>query len=149
MTRQKKARYIFATIIILIVAFIGGIEFYHYQQTQIANNIQKSINKEINTDAKNRLSIVVPNPKHINITLHGGTATEIQGALATGKKLNKFDFWHPLVVNMHNTSKIVTQKYGHGITVSLMNPAAPTKALYSIKDGKVTFDVSNSNGNLE
>lgn len=64
MAKQKKAKIWFSIIIVILVAFIGGIEYYHYQQTKVANEMQRSINKQYNV--ANRATVTVP-PCNISI----------------------------------------------------------------------------------
>lgn len=141
MFKLKKPQVIFGIIIVLVVAFIGGIELRHYQQIQRANEIQRAIDKQTNAHiTRDRVGVSVPDPKHINILLKGGTGEQIGDVLSTGKPLKKFDFWQELKNKVNETDDSVRKQFGKGITVSLMDPNNPTKAIYSVRDGKVVFD---------
>lgn len=149
MIKLKKAQIIFGIIILLVIAFIGGIEINHYQQTKRADQMQVEIDKQINSNVtKDRIDINVVNPKHINISLKGGNADGLADILSAGKPLKKFDFWQYLKNHVNRTADIVQEKFGKGITVSLMDPNNPTKPLYSVRDGKVLYDKGASTTNV-
>lgn len=80
--------------------------------------------------------------------LQGGTGKQIQDILSAGKKISTFDFWSSLTRNVQATSNEVTQKYGKGITVSIVDPSNPNKPIYSVRDGKVLFNIGVSRSNV-
>lgn len=104
MIKLKKVQIIFGIIILLVIAFIGGIEIKHYQQNKRANDMQIAIDQRINSHiTENRVNVTVPNPKHINISLKGGEAEELGDILSAGKQLKKFNFWQYLKAHVNET----------------------------------------------
>lgn len=140
MTKTNKARFILSSIIVIIIVFSGVLGYRHYQDTQVANQMQSEINKHVN--AKTAATVTVPNPKHINITLKGAPGNQVAEIIATRQKINKFKFWQFLTRDINAISLVVKEKYGPGITVSLTDPSNPKKVLYAVKDGRVVYDVN-------
>ncbi|MCM0599419.1 hypothetical protein [Periweissella fabalis] len=149
MLKLKKAQIIFGIVIALIVAFVIGIDINHYHQNKRANEMQMAIDKQINYHVSaDRANVKVPNPKHINIILKGGTANQVADVLNANKQLKNFDFWKYLKIKVNHTDDSVRQQFGKDITLSLMDPNNPTKPIYSVRDGKVIYDKSSTVTNI-
>lgn len=53
--------------------------------------------------------------------------------------------WPNLTKSIKSNSGQVSKALGNGYSISIMNPGDTSKALYTAKDGKTTYDIANQN----
>ena len=132
-----------AVVLTITIMFLGKSGFGKSDAEKRAD-LTSEFNKQLEDKGFSQYaSFDVKSNDLVVIHVKSDLAREAEEIIANGQDSSYYDDWSQFTDGVTKMSSNLQKNYGNGITIEVLNPDNESRTIFSVKDGTVTYDVTD------